>query len=310
MKRKQKKLLKKLIPAAALLVLMLLTLFFQPSPEEEPPAETTVPTATYEPAEDFLYVHFIDVGQADCTLLKVGDCDILIDGGNVADGAVVADYLARQGVDDLELVISTHAHEDHAGGLTYVLKKYIAEEVWAAAAYYSSNAYTNFVTAVENQGLPLTIPSLGDTFTYGDLTLTVLGPVEEYDNTNNTSIVVMAQYGGKRFLFTGDMETDAEADLIASGADLHADVLKVGHHGSYTASSTAFLDAVGAQYGVIHVGTDNDYGHPHTEAMNRLLGANLALYRTDLMGNIVIATDGAELVFMWDHAEVKPQTAE
>ena len=310
MKRRSRRSPIKFLPIIVLLLLILLTQLPGKKPSGDPSAESTAGTATSaDTSGEFLYVSFIDVGQADCTLLEVGDCDILIDGGNVADGSTVVDYLTRQGVDDLELVICTHAHEDHAGGLAYVLKKFIAEEVWVTTGYYNSNAYTNFINAIGSQGLPVYIPSLGETYTYEDLTVTLLGPVKEYDDTNATSLVVMAEYGGKKFLFTGDMESDAEADLISSGADLRADVLKVGHHGSYTSSSAAFLEAVGAQYGVIHVGAGNDYGHPHDAAMDRLFAAGMTLYRTDLMGNIVIATDGGALAFLWDNAEALPQTS-
>lgn len=305
----KKKTRKKLIYTAILLILVLIgTLIPDPEPEDTTPDTTAGTEATKgEALADFLYVHFIDVGQADCALIKVGDCDILIDGGNVADGADVVNYLNRQGVDDLELVIATHAHEDHAGGLTSVLNKFIAENVWVTTGYYSSSAYTNFINAIGNQGLPVYIPSVGETYTYEDLTVTLLGPVEEYDDTNDTSLVVKVTYGDQSFLFTGDMESDAEADLIASGADLSANVLKVGHHGSYTSSSAAFLEAVQPTYGVISVGTDNDYGHPHKEAMDRFAAAGMTLYRTDLMGSVVIATDGSELVFMWDNASVQPE---
>lgn len=292
---------------ALLLCLVLLLSGCAYTPAEETQTETTAVSA----GEDLplLYVHFIDVGQADCILLKVEDCDILIDGGNVDDGRLVTDYLTRQGVDDLELVISTHAHEDHAGGLTRVLKEFIAEEVWVTTTYYNTRAYTNFTSAVEAQGLPLYIPAVGEVYTWGELTVTVLGPVTEYeDNVNNTSLVVMVAYGDRRFLFTGDMESDAEAELIASGADLSADVLKVGHHGSYTASSATFLQAVGAEYGVICVGRNNDYGHPHGAAMTRLLNAGLTLYRTDEMGNIVVITDGDTLTFLWS-SNAQPESA-
>ena len=272
----------------------------QPDTPTEPTASPTGPKqAIVEADEDYLFVHFIDVGQADCSLLRLGDLDILIDGGNVADGRAVVDYLNFLGVDDIELMISTHAHEDHAGGLSFVLKQMEAEQVWVTTDHYSTAAYTSFIQAVRAEGLPVYIPSVGEIFEQDGVTVTVLGPLYDYSaqKDNNTSIVVMVQYGEIRFLFTGDMETLAESDLLASGADLSADVLKVGHHGSYTSSSEAFLEAVGAQFGIIHVGRDNEYGHPHDAAMKRLTAAGLTLYRTDLCGSIVIGTDGSDLAF-------------
>ena len=264
----------------------------------DPPEDPTDGPDEPTPADrDTFYSHFIDVGQADCALLKVGDCDILIDGGNVADGSDVVAYLRSQNVDDIELMICTHAHEDHVGGLTDVLKAFEVEQVWTSTKSYNTNAYRNYVSAVASEGLALTIPTVGDTYTYEDLTVTVIGPVKKYSDVNNTSIVVMVQYGDVRFLFTGDMEKDAEADLLVSGADLRCDVLKVGHHGSHTSSSVDFISAVGASYGVISAGAGNSYGHPHDVILTRLQSAGMQLFRTDKLGSVIISTDGEDLFF-------------
>lgn len=273
----------------------------------EPPADPTQPTepAVNQPgAEEFLYVHFIDVGQADCTLLKLGDLEILIDGGNTEDGIYVYNYLNTIGVDDIELMIATHAHEDHYGGLGYVLRKVETEAVWVTHDPYAYSYYGTFLDAADTYGPGTYTPQVGEVFSQDGLTLTVLGPVKDYasDNTNNTSLVVMVQYGDVKFLLTGDMERGAEADLVASGADLSADVLKVGHHGSYTSSSYGFLEAVGADYGIIHVGRDNEYGHPHDDSMKRLLTVGMTLYRTDLCRDLVAATDGNTLAFLFTDA--------
>lgn len=258
---------------------------------------TDGPDDPTEAGKDTFYSHFIDVGQADCALLKVGDCDILIDGGNVDDGPDVVAYLQSQNVDDIELMICTHADEDHVGGLTDVLNSFAVEEVWTSPVSKTTKAYTNFVNAVSNEGVALTVPTVGDTYTYEDLTVTTLGPVAKYSSANNASVVVMVQYGKVRFLFTGDMEKDAEADLLASGADLRCDVLKVGHHGSDTSSTADFIRAVGASYGVISVGAGNSYGHPHAAILTRLENAGMKLYRTDELGTVIIATDGKDLFF-------------
>lgn len=269
-----------------------------PDPTDPPvdPTDPTDPNPT-EPAEVLFYAHYIDVGQADCALLKLGDCDILIDGGNVADGADVVSYLQGQNVDDIELMICTHADEDHVGGLTEVLNAFAVEEVWTSSVSKTTKAYTNFVTAVSSEGVELTVPTVGSTYTYEDLTVTVVGPVATYKDANNASVVVMVQYGTTRFLFTGDMESSAEADLIASGADLRCDVLKVGHHGSDTSSTADFLKAVSASYGVISVGENNTYGHPSAAIIARLENTGMTLYRTDKLGTVIISSDGTELSF-------------
>ena len=287
--------MKKII--ALLLVLVLLTgCRTELTPPTQPPAA--------EPLEESLFVHFIDVGQADCTLLKVGDLEILIDGGNTEDGWYVTDYLTRLGVDDIELMIATHAHEDHYGGLSDVLRRFSTETLWVTDDPYAYSYYGRFLDTAEDRGTDIVTPELGTVFSQNGLRITVLGPVKDYStsDTNDTSLVVKVTYGDRDFLFTGDMERAAEKDLVASGADLSADVLKVGHHGSYTSSGSDFLQAVGAEYGIIHVGRDNEYGHPHSDALRRLTAAGLTLYRTDLCRDLVVATDGDQLVFLFTDA--------
>lgn len=294
--------MKKLL--AILLLLALLTGCSAETTAPTQPTQPTQPPATQTGTEELLYVHFIDVGQADCTLLKLGDLEILIDGGNTEDGSYIYNYLCGIGVDDIELMIATHAHEDHYGGLGYILRKVETEAVWVTHDPYAYSYYGTFLDAADTYGPGTYTPEVGEIFSQDGLTLTVLGPVKDYsaDNTNNTSLVVMVRYGDVKFLLTGDMERDAEAELLASGADLSADVLKVGHHGSYTSSSAAFLKAVGADFGIIHVGRDNEYGHPHDDSMKRLLSAGMTLYRTDLCRDLAVATDGKTLAFLFTDA--------
>ena len=166
-------------------------------------APATTATSTAE-----LQVHFLDVGQADCVLLRYGDTDILIDGGNVEDSSYVVSYLQKQGVEQLDLVVCSHAHEDHVGGLPGVLAVFPTAEVWSPTKTYSSKCFDDFVRYADQQDLEIQIPKPGKTATFGDLTLTVLGPVEDYAETNNTSIVIKAQLKERSFLFTGDMEKD------------------------------------------------------------------------------------------------------
>lgn len=168
------------------------------------------------PAEGALEVHYIDVGQADSALILCGGESMLIDGGNVADSSLVVSYLADQGVDSLDYVVCTHAHEDHVGGLSGPLSQYPAEHVLAPVTEYDTKAFQNFLKYTRQQGLEVTSPSPGDTWTVGDASVTVLGPQKAYEDTNNTSIVLRLDYGETSFLFTGDAERDARGRYAGS----------------------------------------------------------------------------------------------
>lgn len=244
-----------------------------------------------------LTVHFIDVGQADSALLVCGEDAMLIDGGNVADSSLVVSYLEQQGISQLDYVLCTHGHEDHVGGLSGPLNTCAAGHVLSPVTEYDSKAFEDFVKYTQAQGLELEVPAPGDTFALGEAQVTVLGPVEAYSEPNNTSIVLRVAFGETSFLFTGDMETKAEQDLLEQGADLSATVLKVGHHGSDTSSSYAFLREVMPEYAVISVGEDNDYGHPSDDVLSRLRDAGTTVYRTDRQGTVVAVSDGSTVTF-------------
>ncbi len=260
-----------------------------------------------------LTIHFIDVGQADCALLECGGEYLLIDGGNRDDGQLVVSYLDQYGVEELSAVVCTHAHEDHVGGLPSVLAVYPTAAVYAPTNTYASKIFDSFLYYTDQQGLEVTIPQPGDTMTLGSAVLTVLGPVKTYPDANNTSIVLKVEFGNTSFLFTGDMETDAENDMLDYWNDdslFRVDVLKVGHHGSSTSTSYRLLNAAEPTYGVIPVGKDNDYGHPHKEPMSRLKQAEVIVLRSDELGHIIAQSDGNEVSFTWGNQNAKPEDAE
>lgn len=254
-----------------------------------------------------LSVHFIDVGQADAILLLTTEGTVLIDGGNVGTDLELLRYLKRYNVDKIDLMINTHPHGDHLGGLPLTLAYIPTETVWTSTMDYDSSLFDRFLQNADKQDADVVVPSPGTVYTLGRLTLTVLGPLgSNYSDLNDTSLVVIAEYGDFRFLFTGDMETFAENQLLARDVDLKADVLKVGHHGSYSSTSSQFLREVDPDYGVISCGRDNEYGHPHDAPMNRLEAADVELYRTDLMGNVIVVTDGSGMAFFWEIADAVP----
>ena len=237
-------------------------------------------------------MHFIDVGQALSVLVECDGQFMLYDGGNVDDGSLVVSYLQKQGVEQLQYVFCSHAHEDHVGGLAAVMAKFPAGHAYSPVTESSTKCFNDFVKYTQQQGLQLEVPSVGTVWPLGSATVTLLGPVTQYSETNNTSLVLRIDYGNTSFLLTGDMENTAETDLVNSGANLKADVLQVGHHGSSTSTGYLFLNAVLPEMGVISCGTGNKYGHPHEETLSILRDAKVDVYRTDLQGTITIGSDG------------------
>jgi len=279
------------------LVLLILCSCGTPS---APAAPSPAPSAQTVVSGEELTIIFIDVGQADSALIMCGGQSMLIDGGNVADASTVVAHLKEQNIETLDYIVCTHAHEDHVGGLSGALNACKANAVLSPVDDYDTKAFSDFKKYAKAQNLELVTPEPGDTYSIGGAVAEVLGPVREYEDTNNTSIVIKLTYGETSFLFTGDAERDSELDIIDAGFDLDCDVLKVGHHGSSTSSSYVFLNEVMPEYAVISCGVDNSYGHPHDEVMSRLRDADVKLYRTDLQGDVICVSDGKNLTFTTD----------
>ena len=246
-------------------------------------------------------MHFIDVGQALSVLVECDGQFMLYDGGNVDDGSLVVSYLQSQGVEQLEYVFCSHAHEDHVGGLAAALACFPAYHVYSPVTEADTKCFQDFVKYTQQQGLQVEVPAVGTMWPLGGATVTMLGPVAQYSDTNDTSLVLRIDYGSTSFLLTGDMEKTAETDLVNSGANLRADVLQVGHHGSSTSTSYLFLNAVLPEMGVISCGAGNKYGHPHEETLSILRDAGVDVYRTDLQGTITISSDGQNYTVGTEH---------
>ena len=271
-----------------------------------PPATTPAPASGEE-----LMVHYLDVGQADCILLECGEESMLIDGGNREDGQMVVSYLQQQGIEELDVVVCTHAHEDHVGGLPSVLAVFPTKRVMAPTRTYASNVFDKFMYYADQQRLTVEIPQPGDTFTLGTAQVTVLGPVKSYAETNDTSIVLRVDFGENTFLFTGDMEVAAENDMLDYWGNnwKPSDVLKVGHHGSDTSTGYRFLYEVDPQYAIISVGEGNTYGHPNQDPLSRLNDAGCTIFRTDHLGTVVAVSDGKDITITWENQSANPENA-
>lgn len=258
------------------------------------------------PAEGEVRVHFIDVGQGDSMLIEGSGESVLIDAGENDKGDEVLAYLAQAGIKKLDFAIGTHPHSDHIGGMDTVIEgipvgKLLMPDV-PDSIVPTTRTYLSMLDAAEEQGTEIFFAYPGDTYTVCGGILSVLGPVEDYKDLNNESLVMRFDFGETAFLFTGDQEADAEEDLLASGVEVSADVLKIGHHGSSTSTSKAFFDAVSPSIAVIECGEGNDYGHPHRETRELLEKAGIEAYRTDLNGNIVVSSDGKSLTVQADKA--------
>lgn len=242
-----------------------------------------------------LSVHFIDVGQGDCILVCCDGKNMLIDGGTLDKGKTVENYLKSCGVRNLSYVIGTHPHDDHIGGLVTVLNDMPVDTVIMNNAVTTTQTYEDLLKAVEDKGKKITRARVGSIYSLGSAKFTVLAPVKEYDDLNETSVTVRLTYKDKSFLFTGDASQESEQDMLAENSDLSADVLKVGHHGSLTATSQEFLNEVHPEYAVVSVGTGNSYGLPNTEVIQRLKNANVTILRTDTDGTIIFEYDGQNM---------------
>ena len=243
-----------------------------------------------------LQVHFLDVGQGDCTIVLCDGESMVIDGGPASASRFVYSYVRKTlKLQHIDYVISTHPHLDHVYGLSSVLNAAPVDLILTPVLEWDSKAFNAMLKYAEAQGTPLSVPQEGDTLRLGGATVTILHCWPEaldYGRTNDSSIVTRIDYGETSFIITGDAEDWSEYMMIDAGYDLKADVLRVSHHGSSTGSTMEFLQAVQPEYAVISVGKDNGYGHPHTEVLERLNEIGAKVLRTDELGTIVFQSDG------------------
>lgn len=237
-------------------------------------------------------VHFIDVGQGDAIFIETPGQNILIDGGE--RGPAVADYLLSLGVESLDLVIGTHPHSDHIGGLINVLQEIAVREVIDPGVIHTSKTFEDYLTLIDEKEIIFTEGRAGLRRELGGgAMMLLLHPTSpSSSHLNNASIVARLDCGQVGFLFAGDVEGAAEGEILEGGSRLAAAILKVSHHGSKDSTTQAFLDAVRPEVAVITCGSGNSYGHPHRETLDKLDRAGAKIYRTDQQGTIVVATDG------------------
>ena len=252
----------------------------------------STPTPTPSPTQEQLIVHFTDVGQGDSILVDLGETEVIIDGGDKSPGMVR--YLRNSVDGNLEVMVATHPHADHIGGLISVLNTFQVEQIWHNGDTSKSKTYSEFMNRVQSEGANIHIARLHKTIETRELKLFVHHPANLEGSTNNNSIVLHLSYGDVDFLFTGDAEKEAEGQMmILSSVRLpEFEILKVGHHGSWTASSEDFLAITSPEIAIYMAGEGNRYGHPHEETIKALLAVGAEIYGTDVYGTIVVSTDG------------------
>lgn len=250
-------------------------------------------------------VYFIDVGQGDSELIRLKDSeiDILIDAGTRSTKQELADYLKELGVDDIDILIGTHPHEDHIGGMAKIIEEFPIGTLYLPETSDemtpTTKTYESLLDAAESKNVTVRTASAGDVLLeQGNTSFKVLSPSHtDYDNLNDYSIVTRLKVGDTAFLFQGDAETPVEEEILDSGADVSCDVIKLGHHGSSTSSSRAYLEAANPSAAVISCGVGNEYGHPHRETMDLLEKLSITPYRTDTQKTLLAETDGKTIVW-------------
>ena len=243
-------------------------------------------------------LHVLDVGKADAMVVSCHDKTIVIDGGTTDGGDTLTTYLQQMNISQIDLVINTHPDNDHLQGLKQVGKHFTVNEMiipnLPQNLIPATDEYLSTMEVYQDKNVPVKQAVPNETVWLDELKIEFLAPLQFYDTMNNNSIVVKLTYGDTSFLMMGDAEKEEEQDLLSSGADLQADVIKIGHHGSQTSTTQEFLNAVQPNMAVISVGPDRNE-LPKSEVLQRLEKSNVKTYRTDISGTVIFMSDGTDI---------------
>ena len=242
-----------------------------------------------------LIVFFLDVGQADSILIKSQDEFMLIDAGNNVDGIKLVNYFKSLGIDEFKYVIGTHAHEDHIGGMDYIIKNFKIKNFYMPDDVTTTKSFYDILDALESKDIVFKVPEIGSVLKLGNSEIDIVYVGSNKEDLNDTSVIVKLIYKNTSFLFTGDATSNVEREIINS--DLKSNVLKVGHHGSKYSSSAVFLNKVKPEYAIISCAEINDYGHPHKVVIDKLSKLGAQIFETSKLGTIVAISDGEQITF-------------
>ena len=242
-----------------------------------------------------LEVHHIDVGQGESIYIELPDgSDVLIDAGKSNYGSTVVNYLKEQEKNiDIEYLIATHPDADHIGGMSEVFKQLnVKNFIYPTDAPHNTKTWQNVLSLADAEGCNIKDSTPGTTFNIGGATMKFIQPTVDYSDNNDDSVVTYLEYKDVNFMFTGDIEADAEKDMVAQNLVTDVDFMSVPHHGSKGSSTEEFLAKAKPEYAIVSAGANNSYGHPTADALNRYNAIGSKVYRTDQLGDIVIKTDG------------------
>lgn len=290
--KKNKK--KQFVEAILLFIVAILTLYFNEH-DKKPVADDIKNRQVDIADESNLKVYFIDVGQADAALIFQNNEYMLIDAGNNEDGPKLASYFKSLGITKFKIVIATHAHEDHIGGMDDIINNFTIENFYMPDKITTTKTFEDVLDALEKNKVTFKTPTVNDKLSFQDSSIDILSINSNADNLNDTSIVLKLKYKTTSFLFMGDASSSVEKNILDK--DIRSDVLKIGHHGSRYSTSLSFLEKVSPNYAIISSGKNNSYNHPHSETLDRLNKENVTIYRTDELGTIIAESNGTIITF-------------
>lgn len=252
-------------------------------------------------------IHFLDVGQGLSILIQSGGQNLVFDGGDRSNSSFVVSYLQNQNIETIDYLIASHYDEDHIAGLVGCLNAFEVDNIIGPDYEQDTKIYQSFLAGVDTQEMQIQHPAVGSEFEFGSGKFTILAPQSIGSNDNDNSVAIKLENGNNSFIFTGDAEANSESAMCNSGIDLSCDVLVPGHHGSVTATTWDLLEKTVPEYAVISCGTDNQYGHPHKDTMDKLESMGIQVYRTDKQGTITALSDGNNIT--WSQSPCNDYTA-
>ena len=246
---------------------------------------------------DLLIIRYIDVGQGDCSIIQYNDYVIMIDGGSRDYNQKVYTVIKKElNIKKIDYMISTHPHDDHISGLITAVSVCDVREIYTPVMDETVDKLNELISKAKKKNAKVIIPEYGQKIYVGELIITFISNPQPEWSVNDNSLIVKMDYRDTSFLFTADAGWDAEQQLMANNTDIKANVIKIGHHGSYDSTSLGFLERVDPEYAVISVGNDNKYNHPSDEVMHKLTDQKITVYRTDKHGTITCISDGTNII--------------